>query len=260
MVLQTLKPWGPRLSKKSQWLQLPGCSWLSLAHTRVCSRVTIAGVVPSFERFACSVIPAAPETDVGRLLDQGQLSSTTKPCYSLPTSGSLVFGRVPTTLTEKNDSLCLSHSGKLYGLCPAPASPLGAWNFSLCSWIKKLMWKHLCQASLRHQFMYSVTAPYWGAVLWYTLPSGLHLPPTPLFLTESPLFWNLGSWPAQCLLNSSSASFQPQNSQHGPEASKASRLTLHFGSPTCTQHPDFMVLFNKLKNSSRTALTSQLWM
>lgn len=43
------------------------------AHTKVCSRVTIAGMVPSFERFACSVIPAAPETDVGRLLDQGQL-------------------------------------------------------------------------------------------------------------------------------------------------------------------------------------------
>lgn len=120
-------------TKARQEEPMTSATWLLLAHTRVCSRVTIAGMVPSFERFACSVIPAAPETDVGRLLDQGQLSSTTKPCYSLPTSGSLVFGRVPTTLTEKNDSLCLSHSGKLYSLCPAPASPLGAWNFSLCS-------------------------------------------------------------------------------------------------------------------------------
>lgn len=30
-------------------------------------------MVPSFERFARSVIPVAPETDMGRLLDQGQL-------------------------------------------------------------------------------------------------------------------------------------------------------------------------------------------
>lgn len=98
-------------------------SWLSLTHSGVCSRVAIAGLEPTFARFACSVIPAAQGADMGRWPDQGQLKAAwltlTVPCLA---SESLLFGRAPTTLTEKSDSLCLSHSGKLYGLYPAPAS------------------------------------------------------------------------------------------------------------------------------------------
>jgi len=48
-------------------------SWLSLTYSRVCSRVSVAGLAPSLARSACSVIPAAQGTDVGRLPDQGRL-------------------------------------------------------------------------------------------------------------------------------------------------------------------------------------------
>lgn len=63
---QTLTAWWSRL-RKNQWLQPPESLLAKLDTDWICYRVSIAGLVPCFEKFACSVILAAPETDVGRL-------------------------------------------------------------------------------------------------------------------------------------------------------------------------------------------------
>lgn len=128
----------------------------------------------------------------------------------------------------------------------------------LRGWIKTLMWQHPCQASLRRHPTLAVTVPYWDALCDAV---GLLALSSPLLLSLSPSHWNLGWCPVPSLLTHHQ---HPSSlrTQHRPEPNTACRLSILGKHKYMVKHKYkcITMLFNKLKNSSRTALTFQLWM
>lgn len=112
-------------------------------------------------------------------------------------SESLLFGRAPTTLAEKSDSLCLSHSGKLYGLYPAPVSLLGAWSFSTrqanVSMNKEADVKASLPSILETSFDTRCHSSLLGCNLCDAVTSRPSLPPTPPSLTLTLEPWVVSS-------------------------------------------------------------------
>lgn len=202
---------------------------------------------------------------MGGLLIKVSLGSIAHSYCSLPSVWELAVWKGSHYLAEKSDSLCLSHSGKFYGLYPTPASLLGAWSFSICqanvsTWLNK---DADVTASLPSIFKTSSDTRCHSSLLGCTLCDavGLLALSSPLLLSLSPSHWNLGWCPVPSLLTHHQ---HPSSlrTQHRPEPNTACRLSILGKHKYMVKHKYkcITMLFNKLKNSSRTALTFQLWM